>query len=281
MKITAAVLVALVLAVPCAAADDAAAPASSVLAPADAPAAIPPAPAPLPADVTAVPSLGTYLRGVPADLKASGAAFASGRIFPWALAGTAATALAFTVDDEVREWFLENDPLGGQSDIGDVLGQGYTHALVAGSYLAYGHLGGKRREADIGMAVSEALVVNSLLTVTLKQVVGRERPDDGADNSFPSGHASSTAALSASLSAMYDWRPAVAVPLGALTLFVAASRLEDDVHWFSDVVAGMALGGVVGASVGEAWRHGKAREWAVLPWTPGAGGAGLVVVRAF
>jgi len=228
-----------------------------------------------------VPSVGDYLRGVPGDFAAAGSTLASKRTFPWVLAGAAATALAFGADDEVRAWFGDHDPLGGTQRIGNTLGLGDVHAGVALGLFGVGQIAGSRREADAGMAVAEAILVNSLLTTAIKQTTRRARPDDGARNAFPSGHTSSTAALASSLSAMYDWHPGVAVPLGLLTAFVAASRLESDVHWFSDVVAGAALGGTVGSTVGRAWRHGTARGWAVLPFLPEPGAGGLLLVGRF
>lgn len=245
-----------------------------------APAGLPAAP-PAPVFAGDLPTVGAYLRGLPDDLAAAGSSLASVRTLPWALGGAAATAFAATVDDGVRDWFRSHHPLEGASGAGDVLGQGYTHAGVALGLFTFGRLARSRRETEAGAAAAEALIVNSLVTVGLKTATRRARPGDGARNAFPSGHASSTAALGASLAAVYDWRPGIAVPLGLLTVFVGASRLEDDVHWGSDVVAGIALGGLIGAAVGNSRRQRPPRNWAVLPSIPAAGGGGLLVAFPF
>jgi membrane-associated phospholipid phosphatase len=227
-----------------------------------------------------LPSLGDCLAGIPADLVSGTKAIASPRVLPWAFAGAAATGAAFAFDDRVRAWFLGHDALGGASHAGYVLGLGTTHAAVAAGLLVAGGATGSRREVDAGVTVAEALVVNELVTDALKAIVHRERPGNGAHDSFPSGHASGTAALSASLAAVYGWPPGLTVPLGILTAFVGASRLADDAHWFSDVVGGVAIGGVIGAAFGNDSRDRRASSWTVLPF-PSGGGGGLLLARAF
>src|SRR5256885_16057510 len=66
--------------------------------------------------------------------------------------------------------------------------------------------------------------------------------------SFPSGHASTAAAFFAAAALLLSRgrRPHVAAGLGgsavAIAVGVAASRVFLDVHWASDVVAGLGLG---------------------------------------
>ncbi|MDX6520102.1 MAG: hypothetical protein QOJ31_1564 [Gaiellales bacterium] len=94
---------------------------------------------------------------------------------------------------------------------------------------------------------------DSLVTNVVKAAVDRARPtlDPAAAHlgpSFPSGHSSSAAAMFAALALLAGRRrssPAraalVAVAVG-LTVAVACSRVLLDLHWVSDVVAGVALG---------------------------------------
>jgi membrane-associated phospholipid phosphatase len=92
------------------------------------------------------------------------------------------------------------------------------------------------------------LLVNGIATEGLKYATSRKRPNGGDNMSFPSGHASMTATLAASLSEMYDWDLRIAVPLYTITTFVGASRIQSGEHHLSDVVAGITLGTVVGMS---------------------------------
>jgi membrane-associated phospholipid phosphatase len=60
--------------------------------------------------------------------------------------------------------------------------------------------------------------------------------------------------------------PRVGIPLYLLGVFVGAGRIEDDRHFLSDVVAGAALGTIVGYSV----TRTEAKRFSVLPLrTPG------------
>ena len=123
--------------------------------------------------------------------------------------------------------------------------------------------------ARAGLALgAESLMVNGLV----KAVFRRDRPGPGAEHpyhlrrpltsSFPSGHASSAFFAAALLRGTPGWP--IYYPLAAL---VAASRAHVRVHHASDVLAGAALGTVLG----EAARHalplggenGKTRQRAI------------------
>ncbi len=96
-------------------------------------------------------------------------------------------------------------------------------------------------------------VGDSLVTNTVKGIIDRARPaiDPAAASlgpSFPSGHSSTAAAFYAAL-ALLAWRRRPAhvrnVLAGAavgIAVAVACSRVLLDLHWLSDVVAGLALG---------------------------------------
>jgi membrane-associated phospholipid phosphatase len=93
-----------------------------------------------------------------------------------------------------------------------------------------------------------------VLTNVLKEVVERARPDidqlvTATGFSYPSGHSSAVAVSAAALAlcmgrgrspATRTWLAAIGA---AIVGMVAASRVLLGVHWLSDVVAGVALGG--------------------------------------
>lgn len=104
------------------------------------------------------------------------------------------------------------------------------------------------------------VVAMSVLSEALKHTVRRARPPEGeADKdeySFPSGHtmlASSSYALIAYLLAEDEdlgaWRFAAAAALAALIPWTAFSRMYLGMHWPSDTIAGMALGGAWDAAI--------------------------------
>lgn len=92
------------------------------------------------------------------------------------------------------------------------------------------------------------VVVNSV-----KALVGRTRPDISrltgfAGSSFPSGHAAAASASYAAFSLLLGRRrsPRIKAVFAAVTAAVvaavAASRVLLGVHWFTDVIAGVAIG---------------------------------------
>ena len=100
-----------------------------------------------------------------------------------------------------------------------------------------------------------ALVVagNGLITTTIKQLADRARPTlnpiaETLGPSFPSGHSSWSAAFLAATALLATRgrnrraRALIAGACAAAAVSVAATRVLLDVHWLSDVIAGLALG---------------------------------------
>lgn len=106
------------------------------------------------------------------------------------------------------------------------------------------------RFQDAAFTSLEAVVLANGLTNALKLVVGRARPfqDEGplhfapfsGNTSFPSGHATTAFAVVTPWLLYYPnyLTPGLLI-LGATTAF---SRLATDMHWFTDVLAGSAVG---------------------------------------
>ncbi|HYD53690.1 MAG TPA: phosphatase PAP2 family protein [Gemmatimonadaceae bacterium] len=118
-----------------------------------------------------------------------------------------------------------------------------------------------------GWRAAVAMATAPLLALTLhnlaKDHFERARPPGGVvheSTSFPSGHATSSAAVLVSL-AYTLWRerllpPAAAVLLGvAGPLLIAWSRIRVDAHWATDVIAGWSLGLIVAGVCGVVHRR--------------------------
>ncbi len=69
-------------------------------------------------------------------------------------------------------------------------------------------------------------------------------PDDL--QSFPSGHATFFSALA---SALYFYHKRIAFWYAIGALFIGFSRIIGGIHWPFDILAGYALGGIIGASI--------------------------------
>jgi undecaprenyl-diphosphatase len=117
-----------------------------------------------------------------------------------------------------------------------------------------------RRWYRPGAAAVVAFLVATVAADVLKQVFDRGRPPwrlalivvDGP--AFPSTHAATTSAVVVAVLVCAVWgtrrHALTAAVLLTLVAFVGACMVYVGAHWVTDVLAGWALGGVIGAVVG-------------------------------
>jgi membrane-associated phospholipid phosphatase len=161
-----------------------------------------------------------------------------------AVLGGAAAAVSSVWDDEVRS-SVKPGQLNWSSSLETAGGPIYSTVFVVGMFAGGRFAHGRFRAATYDML--EASLVNLGYTEALKVAVGRERPNQQDNKSFPSGHTSNAFALAAVAERHYGWK--LGVPAYLLAGLVGASRLNEDKHWLSDVMAGATLGYVVGRTV--------------------------------
>ncbi len=77
------------------------------------------------------------------------------------------------------------------------------------------------------------------VTTALKYSINEDRPNDKDSLSFPSGHTSAATQGAAYLQFRYGWKYGVPAYIGAG--LVAYSRVDNDHHYWHDVIAGAAL----------------------------------------
>jgi membrane-associated phospholipid phosphatase len=182
----------------------------------------------------------------------------------------AAGALALQIHDRDRalsEWAVDHTPMfgsaGGAHRASDRLLHATTAAYVLTALATPGggdpprRLWAKARGFAVGAG---AAGLTEGVTLILKEGAQRRRPDGSNRLSFPSGHASS-AAVRATLAARN--LDAIRMPRGVrlalqgsahlLAAGTAWSRVEGNLHYPSDVLAGMALGNFLGAFVNDAF----------------------------
>lgn len=87
---------------------------------------------------------------------------------------------------------------------------------------------------------TKGLLVTTAVTQGLKLGVNKQRPDMSNDNSFPSGHTSTTFHSAGFVHRRYGFK--YAIPAYALAGFTAASRIDSKKHDILDVLAGAAIG---------------------------------------
>lgn len=168
---------------------------------------------------------------------------------PAAGAGAAATAAALALEPgDDLSGFLGGGLADDASDACD-LTFGYASVALASAAWAAGGISGDHGLERTGMRCTEALAMGIGICGLLKVSTGRERPDGSDDQSFPSFHSTSSAAVAAVV-----WRehgPGAGVPLAILSVFTAVSRVHRGEHYISDVVAGLALGTAAGLAMAD------------------------------
>lgn len=120
------------------------------------------------------------------------------------------------------------------------------------------------RKPSLFMTLVVADVIADVLAEVGKALVHRHRPfvtqlgAPSSTHSFPSGHSATSFACATVLSWFAPrWR----VPFFVLAALIALSRVYNGLHYPTDVVAGSALGVLVGLAVLRVSRHG----WRLRP----------------
>jgi membrane-associated phospholipid phosphatase len=148
---------------------------------------------------------------------------------------------------------------------------GSPGGLITGTGLyLLGTADGQRRTQDLGLHTVEAIALADGVTESLKILAGRARPRISGDDaskfqllrglrnedyrSFPSGHATSAFAFASAVSSETQrWWPSSRWILGPIlysgATLTGVSRIYNNAHWASDVMAGAAIGTLVGLKV--------------------------------
>ncbi len=184
------------------------------------------------------------MRALPANLLRGAVGVVSADNVPALLvAGIGASSASF-LDKDARE--AATGQLGWSSAF-ETGGGGVSSAVFVAGMFTAGRLVSSGRFRAMTYDMLDAAVVNFAYTEVLKVAVGRERPNGQDNKSFPSGHTSNAFVLASVAQRHYGWK--VGVPCYALAGLVGVSRIREDKHWLSDVVAGAGLGWVVGRTV--------------------------------
>lgn len=157
--------------------------------------------------------------------------------------GGVATGGASVLDEPLRASINPDPAAGWGQTVGTAGGAIWTGAFVS-SLFAASRFGGDARFRAASYDLVEATIVNAAYVQSLKLIVHRRRPNGTNRQSFPSGHASNAFALATVAERHYGWK--AGVPAYLLAGLVGASRLKQDKHYFSDVMAGATLGYIVG-----------------------------------
>lgn len=131
--------------------------------------------------------------------------------------------------------------------------------------------GDEKGALQAGLSIAAAQGVSQLLKLTVHET----RPDGSDDRSFASAH--SAMAFAAATSILKRRGPEEGIPAMAVAGFTGLARVEAGKHYWHDVAAGAAIGGVSGFLLTDALPD---RRIALSAWGD-TKGAGVSVAMAF
>jgi len=179
----------------------------------------------------------------------------------WWIGFGAATAALIATDHHTINAF-ENSPsqitwAGRVSNVGSE----YTLVPLVAGFYGYGVWKQNAQAREMGVLGAESLVDALVVVTVLKEIAGRNRPDNPqvgergeffeGGTSFPSGHAIESWAIASLVAHEYKKHSGRFVPYLAygLAAGVSMSRFAAQRHYASDIVAGGAMGWFIGRYV--------------------------------
>ncbi len=169
---------------------------------------------------------------------------------------------SFLLDQTVQEFAQEEGFYPDKiSNIGDEFGHRKGYYATVGAMAIYDLITQKpwrRSLAEIRL-VAEGLLVGQKVVDILKTLSARERPNGANLRSFPSGHSAGAFGLATTLDGIYGKK--IGIPAYAMAFFVASSRIHDNKHYLSDVIAG----GLVGTIVARGFVINYHKNWKITP----------------
>lgn len=161
-------------------------------------------------------------------------------------------------DSHTSAWVAQNGTLPSISRKVSLGGTVYADAGAAGAFYLLGRAAHNAHARRTGVLMTEALVDTGAVTLTMKGVFGRERPnaDQGrglffreGGRSFPSGHSSSAWAAATVVAYQYKDHPWIKYGAFAAATLVGLSRYSGRDHFLSEVLIGSSIGYGVGRYV--------------------------------
>ena len=170
----------------------------------------------------------------------------------WLAGGTALALAVHPEDGAINRRLLGNTKVDTMFKPGKFIGNGGT--ILGGSLAAYvaGRWMDKPRLQHLGMDEIEGAILAQGITEAAKYAIRRDRPvhpggKQASGYSMPSGHATLTFTAATILQQHLGYK--AGIPTYLVASYVAMSRLHDNNHYASDVIAGAATGIIIGRSV--------------------------------
>ncbi|MDD4676469.1 MAG: phosphatase PAP2 family protein [Candidatus Cloacimonetes bacterium] len=177
----------------------------------------------------------------------------------WLKAGAVVlSAGALYLADEDIQHYSQNSRNDGTDRLMNIASNFGEYRIVApalGIGILGAYLQNDKKALDTGLLSMKSFVLSSVICQGLKLATQRNRPSEGLgkkfwqeskisfdNDSFPSGHSTVVWSIAPILADQYqesNWIPPVSYGIATLT---SLSRIYNDEHWASDVLAGAAIG---------------------------------------
>jgi membrane-associated phospholipid phosphatase len=195
------------------------------------------------------------------------------------MAGISASTMSRGLDNDVHGYFANKDRFGTADNIGEFLGSAPFVAGATGALFVASRFSNSNRFRAFGYSMAQGYIMTNTITTAIKYTADRTRPDGSNELSFLSGHTSSAFTFAGIVNHYYGKKLGIAAYMGAA--FVATTRVAKNVHYLSDVVAGAALGYIVGRTV----VRGPSLDSQRILWaptiSPSGKGAGISAIIRF
>ncbi|HID94016.1 MAG TPA: phosphatase PAP2 family protein [bacterium (Candidatus Stahlbacteria)] len=167
-----------------------------------------------------------------------------------------------SVDERIRNFVQTNQsPTSDKlADIFNPLGAEGAVIILGGMYLG-GYVTNNEKLKKIAILGSESAIISGMIVMTIKILVGRNRPYkekgafawvgpsiSGDCHSFPSGHTSTAFSIASSIADECE-NPLIDILAYGVATTVGLCRIYKDKHWGSDVFVGALIGTFVGKTL--------------------------------
>ena len=172
--------------------------------------------------------------------------------------GVAVLGAVMLADDRIRDE-VQRHPDNAAARVAKAIepfGAEYSFGVLAGFYGAGRLFHDPRAAAVAEDGLASSLIAAGIVTPALKVLTGRRRPSQSSSaydfldggSSFPSGHTTQAFAVAAVVAEHYDsaWTDVLAYGIASL---VGYSRMVNNAHFATDVIAGAVIGVAVGKAV--------------------------------
>ena len=202
-----------------------------------------------------------------------GALFSMDNAKPLLIGGLAA-GVATIPNKRLEGYFRDKDPSPLRHP-GDIAGAKWVTVPTLAGFLLISRTTDKRRLRSFAYSLTQGYAVSQVLIGGIKAAVSSERPNGQGKASFPSGHTAGAFTFATILSHHYGEK--LGIPAYEAAVYMGYARMDDRAHRLTDVVAGAALGYVVGRTVSRrsGFDRNRRLDWGAT--VPPGGGAALTL----